>query len=316
MTNVKELIMSKRRICLIGEVMVELYHIDCAGQSASVGVAGDSYNTAVHLARQLDPKEWAVHYVTLLGRDPLSDQIVHQMQAEAIDVSLVGRHPDRLPGLYAVEVDGQGERSFHYWRSNSAARLLFSEAYPDLDDLDGSDAVFLSLISLAILPTDVRKALLVKLAALRAKGSMICFDSNYRPKLWPDVVTARACCADIWATTSIALPSRDDEAALWPGETVEDLLHRIAGSGVDEIALKNGASGPVIWQGECLKTEAFHRVEKVVDTSGAGDAFNGGYLAARLQGSAPASAAQKGHALAAWVITQQGALPRGDVGKA
>lgn len=300
---------SKQRICLIGEVMVELSRIDCAQGQAAVGVAGDTYNSAVHLARLLPPQDWSVEYVTLLGRDGLSDQIVSCMQAEGVSTKLVGRHPDRLPGLYAIELDAKGERSFRYWRSVSAARRLFSDGDLSLTALDGAKAVFLSLITLAILPSTVQTALLAKLASLRAQGCVICFDSNYRPALWPDVQSARQACTKMWAVTDIGLPSRDDEAALWSDESAEDVINRLTALNVGEIAMKNGASGPQLWRNGPLVTGSFATAARVVDTSGAGDAFNGGYLAARLQGLEPQDAALCGHALAVRVIGRPGAIP-------
>jgi 2-dehydro-3-deoxygluconokinase len=240
---------ASRRICLIGEVMIELSSVDCASNSAQVGVAGDTYNTAVHLARLLKDTDWAVEYVTLLGQDGLSDQIIARMQAEGVSTGLVGRHPDRLPGIYAIELDEKGERSFRYWRTQSAARRLFSDGSPGLTALDGADAVLLSLIALAILPAGVREALIAKLAELRTRGCLVAFDSNYRPALWQDAAEARLVCSQMWCATTIALPSRDDEAKLWPGETVPAILDRLAAKGVVEIALKDGAAGPVLWAG-------------------------------------------------------------------
>lgn len=300
-----------RRICLIGETMIELSAINCAAETAQVGVAGDTYNTAVHLARLLKDSDWAVEYVTLLGQDSLSDQIVVQMQAEGVSARLVGRHPDRLPGIYAIELDEKGERSFRYWRAQSAARRLFSDGLPELAALDGADAVFLSLITLAILPVDVRDALIAKLADMRARGCLVAFDSNYRPALWQDVTQARLACSEMWAATALALPSRDDEAKLWPGETVPAILGRLVAGGVSEIALKDGAAGPVIWMGDLRSSGPFKAAARVVDTSGAGDAFNAGYLAARLRGSGPEQAALQGHELAIHVIGQRGAIPQG-----
>ena len=292
------------RIACIGECMVELGRIDLAVGSAQVGFAGDSFNTAIYLSRL----GCDVTYVTNLGTDAFSDRIVGIMQEEGIATSLVGRHATRLPGIYAIETDAAGERSFRYWREASAARTLFSGTGAALDDLASFDVIYLSGITLAILPPEQRSALIAMAAQVKAAGKTVVFDSNHRPRLWPDAETARSAFAAMWEATSIALPSYDDEQRLYPGQTPQTVLRRIAALGPKEIVLKNGAAGPLILDGGQCQQMRFEVASQVVDTSGAGDSFNAGYLAARLGGENPAQAAAKGHMLASRVIGYHGAI--------
>ncbi|MDP4032611.1 MAG: sugar kinase [Pseudorhodobacter sp.] len=299
------------RIACIGECMIELGQVNFDTGQAHFGFAGDTLNTATYLARLL-PEGFVVSYITNLGTDAFSNRMLNSFAAEGIDSAWIGRHDSRLPGLYAIEIDAAGERSFHYWRDSSAARTLFSGLGTSLDDLAQFDVIYLSGISLAILPDPIRSALIARLRVLHTAGCMVVFDSNYRPRLWPDAATARDDLGSMWCATSLALPSLDDEQQLYPGTTPVQVLDRIAGLGVGEIVLKSGAAGVMIRQGRQTRQPDLPRAETVVDSTGAGDSFNAGYLAARLRGADADAATEAGHRLACRVIGQHGAiLPRG-----
>ena len=301
--------MSGVRIACIGECMIELNQIDLDEGVARVGFAGDTLNTAIYLARL----GCDVAYVTNLGTDAFSTRMMQRFAAEGVDCRLIGRHDSRIPGLYAIETDPQGERSFRYWRDASAARTLFSGggASPvgaSLADLWAFDVIYLSGITLAILPPQVCAALTDTARALKDAGKRVVFDTNHRPRLWPDAATARASFDAMWRATSLGLPSYDDEERLYPGLSALQVTERIAACGVAEVVLKNGAQGPAIrWKGHTVQT-TMPKAERVVDTSGAGDSFNAGYLAARLRGEDPLKAAEWGHRLAAAVIGYHGAV--------
>ena len=295
------------RIACIGECMIELNQIELARGAARLGFGGDTLNTAVYLARL----GCNVSYITNLGTDEFSTQMLHRFAAEGVNCSLIGRHGARLPGLYAIETDPCGERSFRYWRENSAARTLFSGVGANLADLKTFDVIYLSGITLAILPPEVRMALIAAATELKDAAKWVVFDTNHRPRLWPDDATARASFDAMWAATTLALPSFDDEERLYPGLSPSQVIDRISGLGPEEVVLKNGARGPMIrFDGASVQT-AMAEAERVADTSGAGDSFNAGYLAARLAGAQPLQAAVAGHRLASAVIAHHGAvIPR------
>lgn len=303
--------MSDRKIACIGECLIELSRVDFAAGSARIGIAGDTFNTAVYLARL----RARVSYLTNLGVDSHSDEMIRVMAREGLNTDLVGRHQTRLPGLYAIETDSAGERSFRYWRDTSAARTMFAGLGASFADLAAFDVIYLSGITLAILPPDVRADLIAAIAVQHSAGKTIVFDPNYRPRLWPDADTARRAFAEMWATTSLALPSYDDELLLYPGQSCDDVVARIAGFGVPEVVVKNGAAGPLIWaEGAFLRRAYPAKTGGVVDTSGAGDSFNAGYIAGRLRGDSPSVAAAFGHRLAGTVIGHSGAvIPREDM---
>ena len=299
--------MTRPKIACIGECMIELSQIDLDKGAAHIGFAGDTFNTAVYLARL----GCDVDYITNLGTDSFSARMLQVFADEGVGTALVGRHDSRLPGLYAIEVDAAGERSFRYWREASAARTLFSGLGARLEDLAGFEVIYLSGITLAILEPDRRAALIAACGERRRAGAQVVFDPNHRPRLWPDAATARASFDAMWAACSLALPSYDDEERLYPGMAPASVLARIVALGPGEVVLKNGAAGPLIGLGGVQTQTVLPKAARVVDTSGAGDSFNAGYLAARLAGQEPLVAAAAGHKLASAVIGHHGAvIPR------
>lgn len=285
------------RVLCIGEAMIEL---SLNGQTANVGVAGDTLNTAIYLKRSA-PK-LTVDYATCLGDDPFSDQIETFIEGQGIGTSAIRRIKGQSPGLYAITTTPEGERSFTYWRSASAARSMFqTDGRSDFSVLLGYDLVYFSGISVAILPQQVRLDLLNWLEAHPVK---LAYDSNYRPRLWEDAKTARDVTTALWQRADILLPSVDDEMALFD-ETQSETETRF-GKMVGQGALKRGPEGPLSL-GETV-SQSYTGAPRVVDTTAAGDSFNGGYLAAYLTGHSQAEALMCGHKCAATVVQHKGAI--------
>ncbi len=297
------------RVLCLGEVMVEL-SLDAADPTqATVGVAGDTYNTAVYLKRSAPKLD--VAYATRLGRDRFSTMIRERLADEDISDALVTESDDRLPGLYAISTDAGGERSFLYWRDRSAYRTFFDAPGPDVDAMAAFDVIYHSAISIAVLPDEARHRFLDWLATYREGGGCVVFDSNYRPRLWPDAETARADIERAWRTCDIGLPSVDDEVSLYGDGDAQGVIDRLSAWGVGSGALKRGEKGPLSLSGATCP--ACPPAARVVDSTAAGDSFNGGYLGARLTGASEAEALAAGHALASQVVQHRGAiLPRGE----
>ena len=171
-----------------------------------------------------------------------------------------------------------------------------------------ADIIYLSGITLAILTPAARRRLVEALISRRSAGSKIAFDSNYRPKLWEDAATARRTVQAMWDITDIALPSIDDEMALFGDLTETAVIDRFARRDWEGIAIKRGMRGPVLPQLDAAAHPEFPATEKVIDTTAAGDSFNGGYLAAFIAGKGEAVRLIAGHALAATVVGAPGAI--------
>ncbi|MDC0738843.1 sugar kinase [Cognatishimia sp. SS12] len=295
-----------KRIGCFGEVMIELAHSP-SGQ-IKLGVAGDTYNSAVYLHRLLKHTQTTVSYVTALGTDPYSARIKEAMRQHGLSTDYVERRTDKFPGLYAIDTDADGERSFTYWRSDAAARTLFSPPCTvPLSALAAFDLIYLSGITMAILPPTIRAAVIAFLKGFRADGGVIAYDSNYRPRLWESQKVAQEVNTRMWHLADVALPSLDDEMALFGDSDEAAVLKRMKDFGVSAGALKRGADGPLDLSGR-VACAPLPQVTNVVDSTAAGDSFNAGYLAAIVRGEETHSAMAAGHTLAAQVIAHQGAI--------
>ena len=302
---------NKLDLISIGEAMAELRNGAVAGSRADfkVGFAGDTYNTAVYCNRTMG--EGAnVGFFTRVGLDPLSAEFAVRAQEEGLDPSFIAHDGDHLIGIYSVTTDSTGERSFSYWRDNSAARQLFShdEASQHLPD---ARIYYLSGITLAILSPSARRRVMDHLKHLaQTTDALIAFDSNYRPKLWENQSVARQTISEMWDIANIALPSIDDEMDLYDDTDEDAVIARFARHEWRACAIKRGVRGPVSPHLSIDLHPKFEPASKVVDTTAAGDSFNGGYLAAFLQGEDETSCLLKGHEVASRVVGHPGAIIR------
>lgn len=296
-----------KNILCAGEAMVEL-SVDADGQSARIGIAGDVLNSAIYLKRALK-NDASVSFVSRAGADKFSSRLRAFVEANDISGELIAIDDRRTVGLYAINTDAQGERTFQYWRNQSAARVMFGpDDAPDFSALEGANLIYLSAITVAILSPVIRSALVQKLSQLRKQGVLVAFDSNYRPALWESAEIARAAIADFWRITDLGFPSIDDEMALF-GESAAATLDRLKSYRMPLCILKRGDKGPVVLSGaEPLGDANFAPSENVVDTTGAGDSFNGTFLGALLSGSSVHEACHLAHAMASRVVSVRGAI--------
>jgi 2-dehydro-3-deoxygluconokinase len=295
----------EKLIVSIGEVMVELSR----GPDGRYGVAcgGDTFNTAVYLARA--GKQ--VAYATALGDDPYSDRIFALADVEGVGTDLMQRVPGRLPGLYMIETDSSGERKFYYWRDTAPARELFElEAWGAIaESVVGAGLVYFSGVTLSLYSNTGLGRFLAVLEMARKNGAKVVFDGNFRPRAWKgDLARTRTVFIEALKRVDIALPTFDDEALLWGDASPEASIDRMQAFGIGEIVVKNGPNGATVGSGGKHELVSVPRVMNPVDTTAAGDSFNAGYLAARLNGETPAAAAHSGHRLASEVIMHRGAI--------
>ncbi|OEE87320.1 sugar kinase [Vibrio crassostreae] len=316
-----------KHIAIIGECMIELNGKPFGSMHQTFG--GDTLNAAVYLVRgceaNLHQDEIKVSYVTALGADPISKGMLERWQQEGVSTDLVLQDSQRTPGLYLIQLDDAGERTFLYWRNQSAARYLLQ--HPDFNQIKQAlrnvDMVFLSGITLAILPEQDRIELLNILVELKAQGVEIAFDSNFRPALWPqdENQTVKNSYQAMYTLTDLALVTFDDEQLIWGDSSPEQTIERLTTLGVKRCIVKLGADGCLI-QDATIQSNIHPDsgaasaplavptlpVDHVVDTTSAGDSFNGGFLSAYLAGEDLTKSCQRGNTMAGIVIQHRGAI--------
>ncbi len=304
---------SKRQLAVLGECMVEIKptkgssHFGRGPIDARIGYGGDTLNCSVYLARM----NVDVSYVTAVGDDPLSDWIVNQWQSEGIHCDQVQRTANAVPGLYLIDTDDNGERSFFYWRDQAPVRSMFEQSQQSPGVFDGlaeHEYVYLSGITLALFDDKTRQKIYDFLDDYRSKGGKVCFDNNYRPRQWESADTARNAFANLYQRSDIAMPTLDDEQLMYPEESEQDTINRLLQAGVKEIVVKKGVHGCRVVTHDVDKNIPASPVESVVDSTAAGDSFNAGYLAGRFSGKNCVEAGQQGNTLAATVVQFPGAI--------
>lgn len=239
--------------------------------------AGDTYNTAWNIAQLMQQSKTSVCFATRIGIDKYSDIFYESLMRDGLSIEAVQRDTERKMGLYIIDLKGV-ERSFEYWRNSSAARFLAKERNTLKQSVTNAKFVHFSGITLAILDKEGRRALFDTLDFAKSSGSIISFDPNIRPHLWTGPEEIKDTIFQALRYVDIAMPSYDDEANTWGDRNPNETIERYLKLGIDEVVVKDG-SNPTTY----LLDGQFHQctvptIQDIRDTTGAGDAFNAGYL--------------------------------------
>jgi len=295
----------KPSVTCVGEAVIELARGDDGRFSISCG--GDTFNTAIYLARA----GVAVSHATALGDDSYSDSIRTLAAVEGVGCDLALKISGRLPAICLIDAKPGGERQYRYWREGSPARELFE--LPDwpriADGLLQSPMIYFTGITLSLYSNTGVGRMLAVIETARKNGAKIVFDGNFRPHGWKgDLGRARAVFIEALKRVDIALPAYDDEAVLWGDPSPEATVERLQAFGIGEIVVKNGPSSALVTTGSAREHVPVPEIVEPVDPMAVGDAFNAAYLAARLSGEGPVNAVQHAHRLAGQVIQHRGSI--------
>jgi 2-dehydro-3-deoxygluconokinase len=288
----------------LGEPLVEFNQVPDGLYKAGFG--GDTSNTAIAAARQ----GARAGYLTAIGRDRFGDLLEELWRGEGVDTRGVKRDAAAPTGIYFVTHSPAGHH-FHYYRAGSAASRMTPEDLPR-DLIAGARILHVSAISQAI-SDSARETVSAAIGIARAAGVRVCFDTNLRLKLWPLADARKAIDAAI-AQADILRPALDDAQVLTGLQDPDAILDRYLAMGPKLIAMTMGKDGVLLADGATRHRIRAHRIA-AVDATGAGDTFNGAFLARLIAGDAPLDAARYANAAAALKTTGYGAvapMPRPD----
>ncbi|MCH2089728.1 MAG: sugar kinase [Pseudoalteromonas sp.] len=294
-----------KKIFFLGECMVELKAI--SNSTLNQSFAGDVYNSAVYLKRCFSSLECGV--VSAIGTDALSIKMRQRFVEEGLATQLVFTHANKVPGIYYIETDEQGERSFTYWRHDSAARKVVDFFNPSVEEeLASADMLFISGISLAVIEPASRDLFWQIVQRIKKAGVKIVFDPNYRARLWQSEQETKGQYTIAFELADICLPGIEDLTTLYELHSAQAVMDYLAQFNISEVVVKNGPSSVFTKINGQLFEHQITPVTHVVDTTSAGDAFNGAYLGARMAGMDEHKAVQLAAKAAAVVIQQPGAI--------
>ena len=289
-------------IVSIGECMIEMF---CEGPLATTDTytrtfAGDTMNMLVAASR-LGAR---TGYVTHVGNDPFQDFLTGAWRSEGIDLRCA-TPLDRPNGLYFISILPGGEREFTYYRAGSAASCL-EPADIDPEYIGSARVVYASGITQAI-SKSARAAVLEAFRIARERNVVTAFDTNLRLGLW-SLEEAREALDEILPHVDILLPSAPEESeALFGTDDARVVIGSARERGVPMVAVKCGAAGAMLGVGDEIHELPAYVPEKVSDTSGAGDVFNGGLLFGLTQGMSAVESARLGTVMAGLKIRGRGA---------
>lgn len=291
--------------------MIELFADEPLGKAACLKRAygGDVLNTLVISAR-LGSR---VGFISKIGDDPFGPALRREWQHEGVDLTCCPLVPG-VNGVYFISLLPNGEREFSYRRASSAAQTLKPQDI-SLAYLKQARILLLSGITQAI-SEGAQAATLAAARLARSIGVVVAYDPNKRPELWRargGNAAARAAVNEVLPFVDLLLPSlpADADVLTWKSEAPRESAVALMEHGVSFVGIKLGADGcQLMTRDESNSVVRPSPGVKIIDTTGAGDAWNAGLLHALTMGESLMEASSQANAVAAQSLQHRGAIPR------
>ncbi|HDG1678556.1 aminoimidazole riboside kinase [Kluyvera ascorbata] len=288
-------------IWTLGDAVVDLLPRDNMQFEACAG--GAPFNVAIGVARLGHDSG----FIGRVGNDAFG-RFLHQTLVTAqVDTKSLEFDPKRHTSTVLVSLDSDGERQFDFLVNPSADQFLSPASLPDF----GHD--ILHFCSLALVAPDCRATLTQAMAAMRQAGGTLSFDINLRPQMWSNETQMFDQVSDFARQSDILKMSEEELLWLTQTDDLNSACERLTGFPARLKIITRGADGAIaFWQNDRMTLSGYH-VDSI-DTTGAGDAFMAGLLAALAGAGWPASTAalssllEQASACGALATTQRGAL--------
>jgi 2-dehydro-3-deoxygluconokinase len=284
----------------IGEPLMEFAEVQRAGERLYLpGFGGDVSNAIVAAARQ--GAKTAIF--TALGSDSFGRDFLRLWDAEGVDAASVIVRQEERTGVYFISYGEEGH-VFSYARAGSAASLVTTQELP-LGQIAAARVLHASGISQAI-SDSCADAVFAAIRHAKENGTVVSYDTNLRLRLWP-LDRARAVINATAALSDIALPGLDDARQLTGLERPEGICAFYLDLGCGIVALTMGKAGTMVATSQRSEVIPARPVQ-AVDATGAGDTFDGAFLAEWLVHRDPFRAAAYANGAAALSTLGQGAV--------
>jgi 2-dehydro-3-deoxygluconokinase len=220
-----------------------------------------------------------VGYLTRLGDDEFGESFLTLWQREGIDTRRIVKDPDAFTAAYFISRKGR-QHYFTYFRRDSAASRMTPASLPQ-DYITGARLLHVSGISQAI-SLSACDTVFAAMGIARAAGKLVSYDPNFRPKLWP-LDRARVVIHETCRRADLIFPSLDDARQLTDLTAAEEIANFYLKLGPKVVVIKLGAEGALLATADGLRTFPPYKVDSI-DMSGAGDTFDGAFVAGYLAG--------------------------------
>lgn len=266
----------------------------------SLAVAGAEFNVATGAARL----GHYVSYLTKLGDDPFGKLITRTLRDNKIDDANVLFTKERTTGFMLKSKVSTGDPEIFYFRKGSAASTLSEE---DVRNIDFSKFSHLHLTGIFPALTDAtRSAMMALIQKAREANLFISFDPNLRPQLWPSQYVMVRTLNELATYADLVLPGLGEGKVLCRTEDPAGICDFYQKLGVKTVVTKLGPKGAFVREGKQEFTVPGFKIDKVVDTVGAGDGFACGVITGLMEGLSMDKAVERACAIGAIQCTFAG----------